>query len=328
MSRANISYETKRDIIIYKSKDLKFQQIVRQLKSQTISVTRQTVSNEWKKYQCNGTIACAQQSTERRCKITSEIKNFIDAAYSKNDELTSVDLVRAIFQAFDLIVSTSTIKVVRRKLGWVKSGIKYCQQVRAANQIQRMIFAQRCLALKENFDDVIFTDESSVWLDRHARICFRRKNEPPKPKPKVKHPFKLHVWAGISRRGRTKMIIFSGIMRKEFYVKILDDSLLEFIEKRYPDSHRFQQDNDPKHKSKFALKYLEESNINYWPTPAESPDLNPIEMLWAEMKHYLRKYVKPSNKEQLVTGLQNFWNTVTVEKCNRYIDHLYKVLPT
>lgn len=78
---------------------------------------------------------------------------------------------------------------------------------------------------------------------------------------------------------------------------------------------------------KLALEYLKTSGINYWPTPAESPDLNPIEMLWHELKHNIRTKVKPSNKDELVEGIHDFWNTVTHEKCTRYINHIPKVLP-
>lgn len=75
------------------------------------------------------------------------------------------------------------------------------------------------------------------------------------------------------------------------------------------------------------MRFIEENNINYWPTPAESPDLNPIEMIWHELKSYLRRFVKPTNKEQLVNGIQEFWQTVTPEKCQQYIGHLRKVVP-
>ena len=75
------------------------------------------------------------------------------------------------------------------------------------------------------------------------------------------------------------------------------------------------------------MTFLEENNINYWPTPAESPDLNPIEMVWHELKRYLRSIVKPSNKEELVQGIQEFWQSMTPEKCSKYIGHLQKVIP-
>ena len=75
------------------------------------------------------------------------------------------------------------------------------------------------------------------------------------------------------------------------------------------------------------MDFLRDKGINYWPTPAESPDLNPIENLWHELKHFLRVVVKPMNKEELIQGIHRFWDNVTPEKCKRYIGHLNKVLP-
>ena len=73
---------------------------------------------------------------------------------------------------------------------------------------------------------------------------------------------------------------------------------------------------------------MNELNINWWITPPESPDMNPIENLWAELKGYLRKHVKPSTKDELVRGIQDYWsNRLTQQKCQKYIRHLRKVLP-
>ena len=52
----------------------------------------------------------------------------------------------------------------------------------------------------------------------------------------------------------------------------------------YPHSHRFMQDNDPKHTSRRAAAFFAERGINWWKTPPESPDANPIENLWHELK--------------------------------------------
>lgn len=45
------------------------------------------------------------------------------------------------------------------------------------------------------------------------------------------------------------------------------------------------------------------------------------------MKEYIRKYIKPTKEEELIQGILKFWETVTVEKCNRYIDNLKTVIP-
>jgi len=48
---------------------------------------------------------------------------------------------------------------------------------------------------------------------------------------------------------------------------------------------------DPKHTSIKAREFYERNQIKWWKTPAESPDINPIECIWAEMKQYIRKKV-------------------------------------
>ena len=52
------------------------------------------------------------------------------------------------------------------------------------------------------------------------------------------------------------------------------------------------------------------------------------EMVWHEMKDFLRNEWKAHNKEQLVAGIVHFWSTRMIEtKCQRYISHLRKVIP-
>ena len=138
---------------------------------------------------------------------------------------------------------------------------------------------------------------------------------------------KVHVWAGISMRGRTGICIFDGIMNAEAYVTILSETLLPFLHEVYPDGHRFMQDNDPKHTSRRAAQFFESEGVNWWKTPPESPDLNPIENLWHELKEFLRCEIKPTTKDELVRGITTFWESVSIQKCARYIRHLRKVIP-
>ncbi len=138
---------------------------------------------------------------------------------------------------------------------------------------------------------------------------------------------KVNVWGGISCRGATALCIFEGIMDKCLYTEILEKTLLPFIHEVYPFGHRFMQDNDPKHTSLHTRAFLQDNHINWMRTPAESPDANPIENLWHEMKEYNRREVKPTTKAELIKGLQDFWNLVDINKCNKYIRHLRKVIP-
>ena len=134
------------------------------------------------------------------------------------------------------------------------------------------------------------------------------------------------MWAGISLKGATGICIFEGTMDADRYVEILRQTLLPFLREVMPVC-RFMQDNDPKLTSKKAAAFLAAESINWWKTSAESPDCNPIENLWHELKEYIRREVKPHTKEQLIQGIQEFWATVSVQKCTKYIRHLRKVIP-
>ena len=257
-------------------------------------------------------------------KLTAEAKRIVDEQMSRDDETTGMELKKQLAES-GIHVATSTAIQWRMDIGWTSKSTCYCQMIRDVNKVKRLEWARENKNM--SFDDVIYTDETTVQIETHRRTCCYKRGQKPRYKPKPKHPVKVHVWAGISHRGRTNLCIFDGKMNAALFVAILEKSLVPFIRNVYPDGHHFVQDNDPKHCSRLARKFYAEKGINWWPTPPESPDLNPIECLWHELKEYIRREVKPRTKNELVVGIKAFWATVTVSKCKKYIGHLKKVIP-
>ena len=322
-----LDLRTRERVVLLKKQGYTYREIAQRLKEENVVVSIKSLYLLVTKYR--NTNSVVDRPRRRRPRLLSrEHYIFIDNQLSLNDELTTKQLHDLLLEEFPrLRVSLSTVKRARYELGWVVSNPKYCQLIRDGNKEKRLSWCKKMIEENEQFDDVLFTDESTVMLETHRKKCYRKRGTSRKLKPRPKHPVKVHVWGGISKEGATSIAIFTGIMTATRYTQILDAALLPFIHDVFPSGFRFQQDNDPKHSAHFTCDYLAENNINWWRTPAESPDLNPIENVWGSMKEFLRNKYKPRGLEDLKRGIREFWKSMTPEVCARYVDHLHRVIP-
>jgi transposase len=85
----------------------------------------------------------------------------------------------------------------------------------------------------------------------------------------------------------------------------------------------FQEDNARPHKTKVASSFCAEKNLHILSWPAQSPDLNPIENLWAEVKKKIRnKKKKPTNLAELERDVKNAWKAIPKRLIENLIDSM------
>jgi transposase len=75
-------------------------------------------------------------------------------------------------------------------------------------------------------------------------------------------------------------------------------------------------DNDPKHTSKVVAKWLTDNQVKVLEWPSQSPVLNPIENLWAELKKRVRAR-RPTNLTRLHQLCQEEWAKIPPIYCGK-----------
>lgn len=121
-------------------------------------------------------------------------------------------------------VSENTALKCRMGLGWTRSGSAYCQMIHEVNKGKRLEWARRNKG--DDFSNAIYSDETTVQMETHRRFSCTTSGLKPRYKPRPKHPTKVHVWAAISKKGRSGICIFEGCMDAVAYVGILEQALL------------------------------------------------------------------------------------------------------
>ena len=98
------------------------------------------------------------------------------------------------------------------------------------------------------------------------------------------------------------------------YRKILIHHVVPSANRLNPEGFIFQQDNDPKHTSNVAKKYLQIKKIEVMNWQPQSPDLNPIENLWGQLNR-LTQDRNPQNEDELFDILKHAWYSMLGTPC-------------
>ena len=137
------------------------------------------------------------------------------------------------------------------------------------------------------------------------------------------------LWGCFAAEGIGALHNIDCIMMKEDDLDILKQHLKTSVRKlKLGRKWVFQMDNDPKHTYKVVAKWLKDNKAKILEWPSQSPDLNPIENLRAELKKHVRAR-RSTNLTQLHMLCQEEWAKIHPTYCGKlvegYLKHLTEV---
>ena len=218
-----LDLDSRRRVLALHQLGYSFSSITERLRQEDIIITSRSLQRLEKKF-CDKGIFKDLPRKKRSKKLSQAMVEFLNDKLEEDDELTSTKLKALLVQNWpDLNVSVDTIRRYRRAEGWVCTRPHYCQLIRHINKRKRVAWCEEEIKSKDDFADIIFSDECACSTTRATRrLCFRKRKQPRKLKQKPKHPLKVHIWGAISYQGASPVVIFTGIMDAQRYAQILD----------------------------------------------------------------------------------------------------------
>ncbi len=223
----------------------------------------------------------------------------------KNPKITVVELQRCIREMGESC-RKSTITAALHQSGLYGRVARRKPLLSARHMKARMEFAKKHLKdSKMVTNKILWSDETKIELFGlySKRYVWRKPGTAhhlSNTVPTVKHGGgSIMLWGCFSAAGTGRLVAIEGKMNAAKYRDILDENLLQNAQDlRLGRRFTFQQDNDPKHSAKITKEWLHNNSVTVLEWPSQSPDLNPIEHLWRDLKMAVHQRL-PSNLTEL-----------------------------
>ena len=195
---------------------------------------------------------------------------------------------------------------------------------------KRLNYAREQLADRErDWRKVVFTDEKVFTLEKFVHngewVCvYDPRTIIQKGCRKYSGGKGVMVWGAFGDGKALALAQLEGRVNSRKYIEMLDR---EYTPVQDADYHLLQ-DGATIHTSKMTREYLESELIVTVPHPANSPDLNPIENLWAILAHRVYKGGKKKyqNRDELWAAIEEEWGRLDRELLHELADSMPKRL--
>lgn len=201
------------------------------------------------------------------------------------------------------------------------TGVPLTTRHRAA----RLAWCRRYRHWRNEWHRVLFSDESRfcLWRNDGRGHVWRLPGERYLPA----HIVDRHtgptpgfmVWGGIMFGQRTTLVHITGSLTSGRYVTQVVMPVVRPLVQAAAGT-LFQQDNARPHVARHTLNSL--NGIDILPWPAASPDLSPIEHVWAAIGRVVHRAPQPHTVEELRAAVDSAWQAISQETINSLIDSM------
>jgi transposase len=299
----------------------------------------------WAGAEIAAALRCSDNAVSRWVQRWRDVHSLSDAERSGRPRLTTpaqddsiVDyssahvtaVPRDIVSALELPVSART---VRRRLN--EAELYSCvQRAEHDNARARLAWAEGYShwtageAGGHDWSRVLFSDETHFYLGTPVRAYVQRPRgaalDPKYTRKEVGLPSgKVSLWGCISAGGLGHAELYAESLNAARYQRILKLNLAPSALDVCPRGQWwYQQDNWTVHTAATTREWFDREGVDVIDWPAWSPDLNPIEELWHDLKQ--RVYARhPRTTEQLEALIKEEWDNTDLE----FIRHICLSMP-
>ena len=293
-------------------------------------LSQPSVSNVIKEWKITNCVTCHKKGAGRP-KVTNPRSLRILRRIISKEPFSSIAEYTHALNEKGLDISRATVHRRMGDLNYLSRVPNKKPLLNKKQRLRRMKWAKIYQKMDTNFwNRIVFSDECSFTLpmSKNGKV-WRKQSEEYSPKcirRTVKHPASVMVWGCMTSHGLGRLKFVEGIINSVKYQEILDDSLISSLHLITGEkSPIFQQDLAPPHNFKSTKEWLSARNIDVLEWPANSPDLNPIENIWKDIKFLIKKQtVLPKTKEELRKSIVALWENYPSEKCQNLIFSLQR----
>lgn len=278
-----------------------------------LNISPTTVREILARYSATGSPGSGSRSGRPR--VTDEALDTAIAFTARVDVFTSPRQIKRKLQLDD--ISPRTIDRRLQEAGLFGRVAMHKPHYTPAHLAARVRFAQHYRHL--DWTKVLFSDEKCFWGKGFCGQTWVRREKGTALQPeycvyKKSHPVKVNVWGCFTTEGMGYTYIFNENLDAALMKRILTENLVPSAELHIAQpgvQWYVLHDNDKKFKSNLVQDLLFAEGVTALDFPPYSPDLNPMENLWATLARAVERY-QADSIESLQDAVEAEWNKIDV----------------